>query len=233
MASPVIIRADDYGCDIAANAAILDCIRLGSAVKNVSVLACAPATADRVEELIEFQKRDGAISIGLHYCLNSEWSEIKWGPVSPRDTVATLVEPDGHFTPTPMTLHQRGFSLDEAERELEAQFQRLLQLGIRPDYIDEHMGVAWLPGLRDRVARFAEVQRVIYVPNLTGEQLRVFHPCYRTPTTERFWHEGLTPGAVAIERDQEAHMLSNPSYAEALAAEGRRSVTYRELALLY
>jgi predicted glycoside hydrolase/deacetylase ChbG (UPF0249 family) len=232
MPNPLLVRADDFGCDAAANAAILDCIGVGKAVRNVSVLACGPAAAERMGDLQRAQDA-GHVNIGLHYCINSEWSEVKWGPAWAAAKVPTLVDARGYFTPTPMTLHERGFDLDEAEGELRAQWERLESLGIRPDYLDEHMGVAWLPGLRARLAAFAMEQGIVYRPELDDRHLRVFHPCYRTATTEQFWHDGLLPGAVAEERNREAHLLQDPSYAAQLAAEGFETVTYREFALLY
>ena len=50
---------------------------------------------------------------------------------------------------------------DEAYDEAAAQLRRLRALGLEIDYLDEHMGVGWLPGVRDRLSRLAEREGLV------------------------------------------------------------------------
>jgi len=236
----VIFRGDDFGSAKVANYAISSAVAFGI-LRNVSVMVPGPAFESGVH-LIR-QNREAGAAIGLHIVLNAEWVGVKWGPIS--QDVPTLTEPEGWFTRTPNILHERGFSLDEAEREIRAQYARMADHGVAPDYIDEHMGVAWLPGLRERVERVAEDYGLIYRPNLdyipAGDKFWdrieeielgacITHPALPDNETEAWWHEGLEPGQVANERFDDYAFLTDPSVRDRLKELCVRSITYKELA---
>jgi hypothetical protein len=107
------------------------------------------------------------ICIGLHVTLNAEWSGLKWGPVLPASAVPTLVDAaTGFFTPFPRDLQERGFSVAEAVAEVEAQLKRARAAGLTITYLDEHMGVGWLPGLRTELSALARREGLIDVGTL-------------------------------------------------------------------
>ena len=79
---------------------------------------------------------------GLHLALNSEWQTYRWGPVSPRATVPSLLDKDGYFPPltSDVVTHAK---LDEVERELRAQIEKARAAGIALTHLDAHMETLW------------------------------------------------------------------------------------------
>jgi predicted glycoside hydrolase/deacetylase ChbG (UPF0249 family) len=156
----LIIRGDDAGSTFSANIAVEQCVRAGM-LRNVSVMACGPAIQDAAVRLASC--RD--VCVGLHVTLNSEFVVPRYRPVLPPERVPSLVGQDGCFLSAPMDLHQRGFSLDDAVAEVVAQLSRARSLGLKMSYLDEHMGVGWLPGLADRFRELCRAERLVYAPD--------------------------------------------------------------------
>lgn len=152
--TPIVIRADDAASCSEANRAIAECVDAGM-VRCVSVMATGSALSEAAALLAD---RDD-IEIGLHVTLNSEWEKFKWGPVLPYEQVPTLVDEKGEFLPMPEDLLRRGFSVEEALREVAAQLTRLRDAGFRPTYLDEHCLVSWTSQeLDDALHSFAEAE---------------------------------------------------------------------------
>lgn len=163
MATPVkrlLIRADDAGGSRAANEAIVQAIEAGT-VRNVSFMACGLEWEHGAELLRPFVQAN-RIALGLHVVLNAEWDRVKWGPVSPPETVPSLLDGDTeYFTPAPSVLHKRGFSVSEAITEVTAQLARMRSAGIPPVYLDEHMGVGWIRDLHVALHQFCQGENLI------------------------------------------------------------------------
>lgn len=241
----VLFRGDDAASTEGANLAIAQAVEAGI-IRNVSVMATGAALAHAAETFAPLSD----IAIGLHVTLNSEWEEVKWGPVLPAAQVPSLVEPDGSFTPTPGVLAQRGFDLDEAMAEVEAQLARLREAGLRVAYLDEHMGVGSIPGLRDRLAALCvreglvDHDRVAYlradpgdVGSLIGGILRgpeepfvvVTHPLPNVdPVARRFTAGGRNPGEILRERANERRALTDPRLVDFVQQGKIASITYPE-----
>jgi predicted glycoside hydrolase/deacetylase ChbG (UPF0249 family) len=108
------------------------------------------------QETVEILKRHPAVSVGIHLTLNSEWKNYRWGPVSGRGAVPTLVDSDGYFFPSSEALHRNHPDLKEIEKELRAQIERAQRSGLKIDYVDYHMGTALrYPEFRDVTERLA------------------------------------------------------------------------------
>jgi predicted glycoside hydrolase/deacetylase ChbG (UPF0249 family) len=152
----LITRGDDAGSAISANAALEAAWRCGS-LRNISIMVPGPAFADVVRRW----QGQTDVCLGLHITLNAEWETTKWGPVSPRARVASLVDADGRFLATPQELHHRGLDAGEAIAEIQAQLQRARDAGLVIRYLDEHMGVSWLGDLRSRIAALARAEGLI------------------------------------------------------------------------
>ena len=218
----------------------------GGLVRNVSVLACGPA----VEELAEWLPRAG-VAIGLHVALNAEWAAWRWGPVAPREAVKGLLEADGHFTREPGVLHERGAPVEEMLREARAQLARLRALGIEPDYLDEHMFVGWVGGLRAALAELARAEGLVEAgrweplktpprkgeadTDVVGRWSAALAGLGSGASGARvlITHPGgdaFMPAAEAAWRDAEAAAWGDARWAEALRAEGVEVVGYPELA---
>lgn len=79
---------------------------------------------------------------GLHLALNSEWEPYRWGPVSPRALVPSLVGEDGYFPPltSDVVAHAKA---EDVERELRAQIEKARAAGIKVTHLDAHMETLW------------------------------------------------------------------------------------------
>ena len=130
----LIVHADDLGVAHSVNAASFDALDRG-AVSSASVMMPTPW----VTEVAAYVKAHPNADVGLHLTLTSEWETYRWGPLAARDAVRGLVDSAGTlWKDTPLvTAHA---TPAEAEREVRAQIEAALRLGIRPTHIDSHMG---------------------------------------------------------------------------------------------
>jgi predicted glycoside hydrolase/deacetylase ChbG (UPF0249 family) len=153
---------------VSANEAAEEACAVGTA-RNVSLMVPGPAFEDAARRLAG--RTD--VCTGLHVTLNAEWASAKWGPVLLASEVPTLVDAaTGFFTAFPKDLNQRGFSVAEAVAEVEAQLARARAAGLTVTYLDEHMGVGWLPGLRAELAALARREGLIDAGTLPLSGLR-------------------------------------------------------------
>ena len=147
----LIIRSDDAGMSHSVNVALERLIETGLPV-SVSVMFPTPW----YQETVEMLKRHPAVAVGIHLTLNSEWKNYRWGPVTGRSAVPTLVDVDGYFFPSSDALYQNKPDLKEVETELRSQIQRALKSGLKIDYVDYHMGTATrYPEFREVTERLA------------------------------------------------------------------------------
>src|SRR5438876_5556467 len=147
----LIIRSDDAGMSHSVNMALQRLIDSGLPV-SVSVMFACPW----YQETVAILKRHPAVAVGIHLTLNSEWKNYRWGPVSGREAVPTLVDADGYFFPSAEALHRSHPSAREIEKELRAQIDRALRSGLKIDYVDYHMGTAvQYPEFRELTERLA------------------------------------------------------------------------------
>jgi len=147
----LIIRTDDAGMSHSVNMALQRLIDTRLPV-SVSVMFACPW----YQETVEILKRHPDVAVGIHLTLNSEWKNYRWGPVTGREAVPTLVDTNGHFFQSTEALHQNHPALAEIEKELRAQINRALRSGLKIDYVDSHMGTAEAyPEFREIVERLA------------------------------------------------------------------------------
>lgn len=166
----LLVRSDDMGAAHAVNEACLDSVKNGIA-RSIEVLVPAPWFLEAVEML----KAHPEIDVGVHLDLTSEWSGLKWGPVSKE--VPSLVDENGHFFPTTSQRSsmpdntgflESGFKMAEVERELRAQIEMALRLLPNVTHLSAHMGTATstdeLKALTEKLAN--EYHLPIQVPGL-------------------------------------------------------------------
>ncbi len=148
----LIVRSDDAGMSHSVNVALERLISSGLPV-SVSVMFPTPWQ----QETVEILKRHAGVSVGIHLTLNSEWKNYRWGPISGRGAVPTLVDADGYFFPSSADLYNNKPDLKEVETELRAQIDRALKSGLRIDYVDYHMGTVFSnPQFREIAERLAQ-----------------------------------------------------------------------------
>lgn len=129
-AKRLIIHADDIGLSESVNRAAFALVERGT-VTSLSMMVPAPAFAHAIAWLTEHPDVD----VGVHLTLTSEWSGVRWRPVSPPDSVPSLVDADG-------MLKQRWSASmadpRDVERELRAQIAVARRSGVKLTHLDVH-----------------------------------------------------------------------------------------------
>src|SRR6266478_3146524 len=131
----LIVHADDLAVPHSVDTASVDPLNKNAVTSAGIMVPCAWLT-----EVASYAKDHPDADLGLHLTLTSEWKMYRWGPVSPSDKVASLIDPSGYLW-AETVLAARNLKPEEAEREIRAQIERAIALGIHPTHLDSHMGV--------------------------------------------------------------------------------------------
>ena len=154
----LILHADDLGVAHSVNVASFDALDRG-AITSASVMIPTPW----VTEVAAYAKAHPNADLGLHLTLTSEWQTYRWGSVESRDRVESLLDSVGNFPSETAPVAARAKSA-EVERELRAQIDRALALGIRPTHVDSHMGALFTTP--ELIATYVRVARAYRLPFL-------------------------------------------------------------------
>jgi predicted glycoside hydrolase/deacetylase ChbG (UPF0249 family) len=130
----LIIHADDLGAAHSINSASFDALDKG-AVSSASIMIPTPW----VTEVAAYARAHPNADLGLHLTITSEWQTYRWASVESRDKVSSLLDSTGTF-PSEVEPVAAKAKPEEVEREIRAQIERALALGIRPTHVDSHMG---------------------------------------------------------------------------------------------
>lgn len=130
----LILHADDLAVAHSEDSASFDALNAG-AVSSASIMVPCPW----LTEVADYAKSHPEADLGLHLTLTSEWKTYRWGSVDSSDKVPSLLQPDGTFYSTSEEVAAKA-KPDEAEREIRAQVERAMALGIHPTHLDTHMG---------------------------------------------------------------------------------------------
>jgi predicted glycoside hydrolase/deacetylase ChbG (UPF0249 family) len=133
----LIVHADDLGMAHSVNAATLKAFETGL-VNSGSIMVPCPW----LSEIAAYARANPQADLGLHLTLTSEWTRLRWGPVTPNDRVSSLLDKDGYFRLTESEAAQKA-NPKEVELEIRAQIERAKALGIVPTHLDSHMGTLY------------------------------------------------------------------------------------------
>jgi chitin disaccharide deacetylase len=131
----LIIHADDLAIAHAEDASSFNALDRGAA-SSASIIVPGPW----LTEVADYAKVHPDADLGLHLALTSEWKTYRWGPVESKEKVPSLIDPQGYLWPDTGIAVQH-IKADEAEREIRAQVEQALAMGIHPTHLDSHMGV--------------------------------------------------------------------------------------------
>ncbi len=131
----LIVHADDLAMAHSVDSASFDALDKNAVTSASIMVPCAWLT-----EVASYAKEHADADMGLHLTLTSEWRVDRWGPLESKEKVASLFDPSGYLWPEtiPATANIKPV---EAEREIRAQIERAVALGIHPTHLDSHMGV--------------------------------------------------------------------------------------------
>ncbi|MCX2719597.1 polysaccharide deacetylase family protein [Lentiprolixibacter aurantiacus] len=132
----LIVHADDLGVSHSENMASIKALE-GGIVNSASIMVPCPW----FPEIASYAGQNSEVDLGLHLTLNSEWNSYKWGPVSSKDLVPSLLNDKGYFYSSVDSLMAAG-QPDEVELELTNQVKKALEAGIDVTHLDAHMGAA-------------------------------------------------------------------------------------------
>jgi len=154
----LILHADDLGVAHSVNVASFDALDKG-AISSASIMMPTPW----VGEVAAYARSHPNVDLGLHLTLTSEWETYRWGSVESKDKVQSLLDSTGTFPSetAPVTAKAKPV---EAERELRAQVERALALGIHPTHLDSHMGALFTSN--DLIATYIKVAHHYRLPFL-------------------------------------------------------------------
>lgn len=126
----LVIVADDFGRSRPINMAVRKAHDSG-----VLTAASLMTGGEAFMEAVTMAKTRRNLSVGLHLALCNAKA------VLPQHIIPDLAGPDGYFRKSPVMAWFRYSSpgiLPQIEKEIDAQFKRLLEAGIRPSHVDSH-----------------------------------------------------------------------------------------------
>jgi chitin disaccharide deacetylase len=158
----LIIHADDLGVAHSEDIASFDAMERG-AITSASLMMPTPW----VTEVANYFKAHPDMDLGLHLTLTSEWQTYRWGSVASADKVPSLLDSTGTF-PNDESIVAAKANPAEVERELRAQVERALALGIHPTHVDSHMGALFTKP--ELIATYVKVAHDYHLPFLAVRQ---------------------------------------------------------------
>ncbi len=129
----LMIHADDGGLSHSQNRAIMQSLQEG-VVNSYSIMPPCPW----FYEMALFAAKHPQYDCGIHLTLTCEWNRYKFGPVLSSHEVPSLVDSHGNF-PTSRAAVKNNANPHEVKKELTAQIEKSLAMGIKPTHLDSHM----------------------------------------------------------------------------------------------
>lgn len=130
----LIINADDFGLCHAINAATLRSLRDGIVCSTTVMMPC-PWALHALHLLKEYPD----IPFGIHLTVICDPAQYRWGPLTCREKVPSLVDETGYFHSIdriPDFLAQ--VQMEELEVEFRAQIEAVLAANLQPTHLDWH-----------------------------------------------------------------------------------------------
>jgi predicted glycoside hydrolase/deacetylase ChbG (UPF0249 family) len=160
----LIIHADDLAVAHSEDAASFDALDR-HAVTSASIMVPCPW----LTEVADYAKSHPDADLGLHLTLTAEWKTYRWGPVESKDKVPSLLDPSGYLWPeVEPAVHN--LKADEVEREVRAQIEHAIAVGIHPTHLDSHMGTLFArPDLFGVYVKVAHEYKLPFLAALTPD----------------------------------------------------------------
>jgi predicted glycoside hydrolase/deacetylase ChbG (UPF0249 family) len=153
----LIVRADDIGFTHSANKACIDSYIKGIA-RSVEIMVPTPWFEEAVTMLNEHPEYD----VGIHLTLTSEWSNLKWRPLT---NAPSITDDNGYFHPFVWKndvegatfLLENDWKIEEIAAELRAQIELAKSKLPHLSHYTGHMGFAGAdPKIQEVVEKLAD-----------------------------------------------------------------------------
>jgi len=158
----LIIHADDLAVSHSEDAASFDALDRHAATSASIMVPCAWLT-----EVAAYAKAHPDADLGLHLTLTAEWKTDRWGPIASKDKVPSLLDPHGYlWSDVPPAI--QNIKTEEADREIRAQIEQAINMGIHPTHLDSHMGTLFArPDLMALYVKAAHEYKLPFLGMLT------------------------------------------------------------------
>ncbi|MCE6988460.1 polysaccharide deacetylase family protein [Dyadobacter sp. CY323] len=198
----VIFHVDDAGMSYSSNEGAKKSIHDGIAT-SCSIMMPCPWAASFTKYAIANPKMDA----GLHLTLTSEWQDYRWPPLSGIPNSPGLVDHESCMWHTVEQVIKHA-SADEVEKEIRAQLDRALKLGLKPTHMDSHMGTlfAHMPYLERYIKVGVEFGIPVMFPGGNNKLLKesLNNPLIKKLKAEGKWKEGMELPEPAITKESGA-----------------------------
>jgi chitin disaccharide deacetylase len=185
----LIVKGDDMGAAHGINTATIDAYKRG-VLTTTNVIVPGPWFLEAARVL----KENPGLDVGVHLAITSEWSDIKWRPLT---AAPSIVDADGYFFPIVQprpgfpagrSIKESPWKLDEIERELRAQLTLAKRYLPQASYTWNHMGFQSLSPEVDALVLRLSKEYGLAVPQMLGIQWL------------RSVYESKDPGAVKADK---------------------------------
>lgn len=155
----IIVNADDFGRHKLINEAVERGVQHGC-IRSATLMP----GGDAFEDAVEVARKNPDLGVGIHFTL------VNGNPLLPAKEIPSLVDETGKFLDdyTIFVKHflQGRIHIEEVQRELAAQLQKMQRTGLTLTHVDSHQHMHTLPGLIACVLELADGAgiRAIRVP---------------------------------------------------------------------
>jgi predicted glycoside hydrolase/deacetylase ChbG (UPF0249 family) len=133
----LLVNADDFGMCHAVNEAIVRSLEEGIVGSCTVMVPCPWAL-----HALAWLKEAPDTPFGVHLTSISEQPAYRWGPITCRAEVPSLVDEAGYFYPeSRIEEFLEQVDVGELEREYRAQIEHVLDVGLQPTHLDSHCGI--------------------------------------------------------------------------------------------
>jgi len=133
----LILHADDIGMCEEANMAVIPYLE-NQQIQSASVMM----PCEYSDEFMQWYKANANYDIGLHLTLTSEWPTWRWSTVANKNLVPSLLDSDEFMWHSVAEVVQNA-KPQQVEKEIRAQIEKALSLGVRPTHLDMHMATLY------------------------------------------------------------------------------------------
>jgi predicted glycoside hydrolase/deacetylase ChbG (UPF0249 family) len=130
----LIVNCDDFGMYRAINAAVVHSIEEGIATSCSLMVPCPWAS-----HAMQLLRERPEIPFGIHLTLVCDTDHDRWGPLSAKERVPSLLDEAGElFAPAQVPELLARARPDEVELEFRAQIDAVVNVGLTPTHLDWH-----------------------------------------------------------------------------------------------